>query len=79
MRNGAKDTAIEKGGAIEFLSPNRRDVLATVTLHNIGINNFTISKSEAKQDAIKRVTCELYVGSMEIQAGPSKHMETLTK
>lgn len=66
---GDKDTASERSGALEFLSPNRQDVLFTVLLNRVGLYNLTIDKSEANATAIKRVKIELYVESMDLQYG----------
>jgi hypothetical protein len=66
-RNGDK---AEKTGAIEFLTPDRKTTIFSVELAQVGIRNFTISRSEAMQDAIKRCKADFYVGAMEIKPGP---------
>jgi hypothetical protein len=67
VRNGGK---AEKTGAIEFLTPDRNTTIFTVELRQVGIRNFTISRSEGAQTAIKRAKADFYVGEMEIKPGP---------
>jgi hypothetical protein len=59
----------EKGGTLEFLSPNRQDTLLTITFFNLGIFKITTDKSEANADQIKRVSGELYCERMELKYG----------
>jgi phage tail-like protein len=66
---GNNDEAFEKGGTLEFLSPNRQDVLLTITFFNLGIFKITTDKAEANADAIKRVSAELYCERMELKYG----------
>jgi len=70
VRKGGKDPDLEKNGSIEFLTPDLRTVIFTVKLFQMGIRNFTINRSEALQDAIKRAKIDLYVGKMELEPGP---------
>jgi hypothetical protein len=67
---GVRDPAVEKNGAIEFLTPDLRQVIFTVKLFEVGIKNFSINRSEGLQDAIKRAKVDLYVGRMELVPGP---------
>lgn len=69
VRTGAKDPSEEKTGSIEFLTPNRREVIFTVKLFEIGIKNYTINRSEGLQAEIKRAKIDLYVGRMELVPG----------
>lgn len=57
----------EKGGTLEFLSPNRQDVLLTIKFFNIGIFKCTNDKAEANADTVKRVSAEVYFERAEIQ------------
>jgi phage tail-like protein len=66
---GNNDENQEKNGVLEFLSPNRQDVLLTIKLFNLGIFKITTAKSEANQDQIKRVDAELYCERKELQYG----------
>jgi hypothetical protein len=66
---GNNDEGREKSGVLEFLSPNRQDVIFTVKFFNLGIFKISTDKSEANADAIKRVSGELYCERMEIQTG----------
>jgi hypothetical protein len=71
----------EKGGMLEFLSPNRNKVLARIRFHNIGIVSVGPAKpavdpcnagcpaSLAAQDPVRRLRAELYVERMEFEAG----------
>jgi len=67
---GIRDPQVEKTGAIEFLTPDRSQVIFTVKLFEVGIKNFTVNRSEGLQDAIKRAKADLYVGRMELVPGP---------
>ena len=66
---GNNDEGKEKGGTLEFLSPNRQDVLLTIKMFNLGIFKLTTDKSEANADQIKRVSAELYCERKELQFG----------
>lgn len=66
---GNNDESMEKSGTIELLSPNRQDVLLTVTMFNLGIFKFGTDKVEGNADAIKRCTAELYCERMELKYG----------
>jgi phage tail-like protein len=66
---GNNDEGKEKNGVLEFLSPNRQDVLLTIKMFNLGIFKITTDKSEANADQIKRVSSELYCERMELQFG----------
>ncbi|MCA9678031.1 MAG: phage tail protein [Myxococcales bacterium] len=59
-------TKAEKQGALEFLTPDRQEVLFRINLYDVGIKSFQIPKVEANQDQIKRCKFELYVGYMDL-------------
>jgi hypothetical protein len=62
---GMRDPDHEKTGAIEFLAPNKQDLVFRIKLAQVGIKSLSINKSE-KQDQVKRVKFDLYVGSMDL-------------
>jgi hypothetical protein len=66
---GQADPAAQKTGSLEFLGPNKSDVLFRINLFEIGLLNTQIQQSTANQDAIKRVKFEMYVGRMELDTG----------
>jgi hypothetical protein len=70
VKNGGLDTKQEKNGAIDFLTPDRRQVIFQIRLFEVGIKGFSVPRSEARQDAIKRAKIDLYVGRMELEPGP---------
>ena len=66
---GNNDEGAEKGGTLEFLSPNRQDTLLTITFMNLGIFKITTDKSEANADQVKRVSAEFYCEQMTLKYG----------
>jgi hypothetical protein len=66
---GQRETDFETDGAIEFLSPDRKQVLGTVNLYGVGIKSFNVDKSEANTDQLKRCTFDLYVSHMGLNDG----------
>lgn len=64
---GNNDEGAEKGGTLDLLTPNLKDVLATIRFHNLGIFKLSPEKAEANADTIKRVTAELYCERMEFE------------
>jgi hypothetical protein len=68
---GASDIKQQKTGSIEFLSPNRADVLFRINLYEVGLVSGNVQQSTANADLIKRVKFELYVGRMEMELGGS--------
>lgn len=66
---GAKDTSSERQGVLEFLSPDRSQVLFSIQLNQVGIYNMSIDRSEANAEIIKRAKIELYVDSMDLKYG----------
>ncbi len=65
--HGEKDPKAERNGAIEFLSPDHKDVIFRINLLDVGIKSFSIPKSEAGKAEIKLCKFDLYVGSMELE------------
>lgn len=65
---GEKDTAAERTGSIEFLSPDRKQTMLTINLQGVGIKSFSLGKSEANADQTKRCTFELYVSKMDLDS-----------
>ncbi len=62
-----KDPAAERNGAIEFLAADKKTVVFTLKLMNVGLSNLSIPKSDGNQDALRMCKFELYVGSMDIE------------
>lgn len=50
----------EKGGTLEYLTPDLKEVLFTLTFANLGIFRMSHDKSEAGSDNVRRVKCEMY-------------------
>jgi hypothetical protein len=67
---GRTATRAEKTGALEYLTPNRSEILFTVVFKHIGIHNLTIEKSEGNADSIKRVKVETHIQDLELIPGP---------
>lgn len=61
---GQRETDFETTGAIEFLSPDRKKVLGEINLYGVGIKGFSMGKSEANSDQVKRCSFDLYVSHM---------------
>jgi hypothetical protein len=66
IQTGRRDDKSQRSGAIEFLSPNRKDVIFRINLYEVGINFAAIEASTANADSIKRCKFELYVHHMEM-------------
>jgi hypothetical protein len=64
--NGQED---EKGGKLEYLTPNLSEVLFTITFFNLGIFKLAPEKVEANSDQIRRVRAEMYCEQMTFSAG----------
>jgi hypothetical protein len=64
---GKNSDAVELGGAIEFLSPNRSAVLGSVELAHVGIVSIQEERSEGGNDKIARFVAELYVEEMKLK------------
>jgi hypothetical protein len=70
---GASDNKSQKTGSIEFLAPNKADVLFRINLYEVGLLANTIPQSTANADQIKRMKFEMYVGRMELDIGTTGH------
>ncbi len=64
--SGTSDPGAQKTGSIEFLAPNKNDVLFRINLYEVGLLNSQIQQSTAGAGQIKRVKFEMYVGRMEL-------------
>jgi hypothetical protein len=58
--NGNNDSAAEVSGAIEYLAPNGKDVLATLELSQIGIFELAFGEYPGAKDAAAAFTVSLY-------------------
>jgi phage tail-like protein len=54
----------EKNGSLEFLAPNLKDVLFSLSFQHLGIFKLTPDKVEAGSEQIRRVKAEMYVEEM---------------
>lgn len=68
------ETQQECTGSIEFLTPSRRETMLELSLTGVAIKSFTIPKSEANNDQIKRCVCDLSVESMKINENDIRMM-----
>jgi len=66
---GAQDVPARKSGRIEFLTPDRKQVIFTINLHDMGIAYAGVESATANSDQIKRVKFELFCPRMEMD-GP---------
>jgi len=55
----------EKGGTLEFLTPNLQETLFTITFQHLGIFKLTPDKVESGSEAIRRVKAEMYCEDMK--------------
>jgi hypothetical protein len=60
------DPSSQKTGSIEFLSPDRNQIIFSINLYEVGLLYCGIEPSTANADSIKRVKFEMYVHRMEI-------------
>jgi hypothetical protein len=66
--DGNSSSANEKTGSLSLLSPNMATVLATISLHNLGI--FRLENAPANtSEAVMRVVADLYCERMELTIG----------
>ncbi|MGE3457594.1 MAG: hypothetical protein AB7O24_20940, partial [Kofleriaceae bacterium] len=63
---GTSDPRAQKTGAIEFLSPNRKQTLFAIQLYEVGLMSLSMPQAQANSDQIKRIKFELYVGRMDL-------------
>ena len=59
----------EKGGTLEYMSANMKDVLFTLTFHGLGIFKLTPEKVEAGSENVRRVKAELYCHQLTFAPG----------
>ena len=57
---GNNDESKEKGGTLQWLEPNGRTPLGSLTISNIGIFKITADKVESGSEGIRRVKAEMY-------------------
>jgi len=50
----------EKGGTLEYKTPNLKETLFTLTFHHLGIFKLTPEKVEAGNEQIRRIKAEMY-------------------
>lgn len=58
----------ETSGSIEFLDPTLKQVLYTVDMFGIGMEKFSIPKSEANASGTKNAKFDFYVTSMQVKS-----------
>jgi hypothetical protein len=75
VHKGMADPKAQKNGSLEFLAPDRSDVLFRINLYEVGLHHLAMAPSQANADAIKRMKFELYVGRMDLDGGGSLGME----
>lgn len=63
---GTKDPVAQKSGAIEFLAPDRKQVIFRINLYEVGLAYVGVDPSKANEEQIKRLSFELYVHKMDI-------------
>ena len=72
---GQKDPKAQKSGSLEFLAPDRNQVLFRINLYEVGLHHLAMVQSQANADQIKRMKFELYVGRMDLDGGGALGME----
>ena len=73
-RDGSSEVDNQRTGELEFLGPDKKTVIFSINLFEVGIHKVALQQSQANQDSIKRVKYELYVGYMEMD-GPALGMD----
>src|SRR5688500_18785496 len=73
-RDGGAEVPNQRSGELEFLGPDKKQVIFSINLFEVGIHKVALQQSQANQDSIKRVKFELYVGRMEMD-GPALGMD----
>lgn len=63
---GKKDPKAQKTGTLEFLAPNKADVLFRINMYGIGLKKLEPVKSTANSQEIKRLKYTLMVERMEL-------------
>jgi len=59
----------EKGGTLEYLSANLKDVLFTLTFTGLGVFKLTPEKVEAGSESVRRVKAEFYCHQITFKEG----------
>jgi hypothetical protein len=67
--NARKDLQAQYSGAIEFLTPDRKQTIFRIDLYGVGVSNVSIPQSTANNDQIKRAKFELFVSDMKLDIG----------
>jgi len=67
--HGQADPKAQKTGSLEFLAPNKKDVIFRINMFDVGLLSTSIGQSTANADQIKRVKFDMYVGRMEMDTG----------
>jgi len=57
----------EKGGTLEYLTPNLQEVLFTITFSHLGIFKLTPEKVEGHSEQIRRVKAEMYCEELKFE------------
>ena len=66
MVKGKADPSVQKTGSLEFLGPNKSEVLFRINLYEVGMIAVSMMASTANADQIKRAKFELYIGRMDL-------------
>lgn len=69
IAKGKVDPTAQLSGALEFLSPDRKQTIFRINLFEVGLASAAIMPSTANADQIKRVKFDLFVNRMEMD-GP---------
>jgi hypothetical protein len=64
---GTRDDRALKTGAIELLTPDRKQTILRIRLHDVGVVHVAPVKATANAEPIGRVKFELYVGQMTLE------------
>ncbi|HWF86401.1 MAG TPA: hypothetical protein VG222_16185, partial [Vicinamibacterales bacterium] len=67
--NGNNGQDKEKGGTLEYMSANMKDVLFTLTFSGLGIFKLTPEKVEAGSENVRRVKAEMYCEQITFKEG----------
>lgn len=66
VRKGQNDRRAQRHGSIEFLGPNKKEVLFELSLDQVGLAKSPVVESSGNQHGIKMVKFELFCGSMKV-------------
>jgi hypothetical protein len=75
VHKGMADPKAQKNGSLEFLGPDRGEVIFRIQLYEVGLHHLAMVPSQANADSSKRMKFELYVGRMDLDGGGSLGME----